>query len=579
MLNPTNKRLRFDKTFFAEFFLVISKYFYTNKLKSLFLIFLITLCTVGSVYALVALNEFNKDFFNALETAQTQKIFKLTWWLLLIMAVNMVSKAYSDYFAGLLAIQWRRLVTQNYIARWLEGKKYYYMKINAQQIDNPDQRIATDLEQFPTTVLFIFTLILTSVLTVLLFGCVLWKASVPIKFGAISYQIPGFFFFCAIIFSTGGTWLVNLVGRKLATLSYEQQKCNAYFRTDLIKLQEACEEIALYRGESHEQNKITKSFASVVNNSLAINKLKKRLSFFNNGYTSVGLILGFLLAAPFFLAKQIDMGTMVLVSGAFSYTINSFSIFVGIFPGLAEWRATIHRIAEFDKNLDRPAEIKSDIVVQRHHKDMIELSDLQLKCPQGKILLKDINLTLIPATNYLIRGNTGIGKSTLFKAIAGLWLHGSGCVAIPQSAKILFLPQRPYLFEDTLRANLLYPNKESCSNEQLITILNRVGLGKYENNLDEIKNWQRTLSLGQQQLVGFARILLNNPTIIFLDEATSALDEEIEGFLYTYLRNQLPDAIILSIGHRSTLDKFHDQILYAKNSTLIPQTLDIIQVT
>jgi putative ATP-binding cassette transporter len=568
MTNNESTSLKFNKLFLTELKSVLTQYFKTEKLKSFMFLILITLCIIVTVRATVGFNMFNRDFFNALSAFNSKEIMVQIGKLSFFIALLMFAEAYNAYLSGLLAIKWRRLATENFVSRWLKHKKYYFLKME-NKVDNPDQRIASDLDQFPVSTLGLYGIFFNSVLTILTFGITLWQSSVPLQIAGSAYHIPGFFCWCALTYSIVGTWITNLLGGKLAGLNFTQQKLNANYRLGLIKLQEASEEIALYNGEPAEQTKLSQSFLTVLANALSINNIKKRLTFFAGGYSHTGMVLGLIITAPFYLNKQIDMGTMMLVAGGFTYTINSFSIFVQCFQALADWRATLHRIAEFDTTLSqqRPAE-NTTICVSRHNRTDVEIRDLTITTPAGRNLLTGINLHLLPATSYIIRGNTGAGKSTLFKAIADLWSHGSGSIKLPQAAKILFLPQRPYLFHGTLKANLIYPDNEAFADENLITMLREVGLGEFQSKLETVMDWSRTLSLGQQQLLGFARILLNQPNIIFLDEATSALDESIEAFIYTLLKNRLPQAIILSIGHRSSLNKFHDNYLMVRNSAL-----------
>lgn len=567
MTNNEPRSLKFNKLFLIELKSVFTQYLQTEKLKSFLYLLLITTCTIVTVRATVGLNMFNRDFFNALSGYHSKEIMVQIGKLTVFIALLMFAEAYNTYLCGLLAIRWRRLTTDNFVTRWLNNKKYYFLK-SENRVDNPDQRIASDLDQFPVATLGLYGIIFNSVLTILTFGVTLWQSSVPLQLNGSTYHIPGFFCLCALTYSIVGTWITSLLGSKLAGLNFNQQKFNANYRFGLIKLQESSEEIAFYSGELAEQNKLSKSFLTVLTNALSINKIKKRLTFFAGGYSQIGMVLGFIITAPFYLNKQIDMGMLMLISGAFTYTINSFSIFVQCFQALADWRATLHRIAVFDDTLKQHPREHATICVSRHNRTDVEIRDLTITTPQGRNLLTGINLHLLPATSYIIRGNTGIGKSTLFKAIADLWIHGSGTIKLPQAAKLLFLPQRPYLFEGTLKENLIYPDNETIAEEKLATILREVGLGELQNKLEIARDWPRTLSLGQQQLLGFARILLNQPNIIFLDEATSALDESMEGFIYTLLKNRLPKAIILSIGHRSSLNKFHDNALLVRNSAL-----------
>ena len=351
------------------------------------------------------------------------------------------------------------------------------------------------------------------------------------------------------------------IGKKLAHMEYQQQRFNADFRFSLIRFREASEQIALYGGEANESNKFLTTFKQIFNNYLSIIGLRKHLTFFTNGYDILASLCGIFMAIPLYFQKKILLGGLMQISSAFNQVISALSVLVNAFSLLAEWRAVVSRLTEFNHSMEFSFSASSNIVREEHDQSDIIIKNLTLSLPDGKALLNDINLVLSAGGSFLLDGRSGLGKSTLLRALAGLWDYGEGQIKLPKKAKIFFLPQKPYLPLGSLTDILFYPFESHVDKTIIIEALERCALIKLHHRLTEIKNWTQELSPGEQQLIAFARIFLCKPDIIFLDEATSALDEKTELQVYRNLREFLPNATIVSVGHRSSLHQFHQEII------------------
>lgn len=559
-------RLKFNKQCFRDFWHLLKPYWKSEEKWSAFgLLALNILCIIIEVRASVAINDYNKDFFDALQNFDTAAMITCLWHFVVAIAILLLTFGYAVYFNGLLSIRWRRWLTKHYLNNWLTNHNHYRLTFAKNNIDNPDQRISEDLEKFPDTTLTAFFLLFQSFLTLGSFGYILWSlsGSLTVPLGSWQLTIPGYLCWAALLYAVIGTWITGWLGKKLSSLDYQQQRYNADFRFSLIRLREASEQVALYKGETAENNKLYHLFDHIFENFIKIISLRKRLTFFNNGYNSAASILGLVISLPLYFAKKIHLGVMMQIAGAFGQVVSACAVLMNSFTLFAEWRAIIHRLTEFKHLIEeQPQQTEhTKIIFQTHaHRD-IKVNNLALVLPEGKSLISDINLVLHAGGRFLLNGKSGLGKSTFLRALAGLWPYGNGTIHFPENINTLFLPQKPYLPQGTLKDALLYPHNLSTSDEELAEILKICHLEKFQTQLNEPKNWAKDLSLGEQQLIAFARIFLSKPDIIFLDEATSALDESTENHIYQQLRTQRPDATIVSVGHRHSLHKFHSHVI------------------
>jgi putative ATP-binding cassette transporter len=578
-----SQQLKFNKQFFRDLWALLKPYWVSEEkwIACLLLLVVIT-CIVAQIRIGVWFNYFRGDFFNALQNFNKPLLIKLVYEYVAMLIIAIIVFGYNVYFNGLLTIRWRRWLTQQYLADWLEKQAYYRMQVLDKTVDNPDQRISEDLDGFSSNALGIFSNLLNAVLSIFAFGAILWGLSGALHVPLGSHfhiTIPGYLLWAALLYACLGTWLNAIIGRKLPGLSYLQQRYNANFRFSMARLREVSEQVAMYRGEAAEGNKFKQLFKNVYDNFVNIIKVQKRLMFFQSGYTSASFVFGLVVALPLFFAKAIQIGGVMQVLNALDNVITSFSIFISLYATLADWRSGIFRLTEFS-NIMKEAQASlasSNIQIIKNKTATITVKHLDLMQPNGDYLLQNICMTIKSGETLLLTGDSGVGKSTLLRAIAGIWPYGHGTIIIPQDQKIMFLPQKPYLPLGTLRDALLYPSEtQNITNENLSQILIECGLEKFQPQLSEIRNWSYELSLGEQQLIAFVRVLLQKPDWVFLDEATSALDEINQAKMYLKLRNDLPTIGIISVGHRSSLHELHGKKIHLKKNISFNLLHDVV---
>jgi putative ATP-binding cassette transporter len=457
-------------------------------------------------------------------------------------------------------------MTQHYLGEWLNQANHYRMQLQGDAADNPDQRMTDDVKLFVDRTLNIGVGLLSSIVTLASFVTILWGLSnaAPLHLFGQDFAIPGYLVWAALIYSVLGTVLTHLIGWPLVGIDFRQQQYEADFRFNLVRVRENSEQIALLRGNEAERERLLVRFGRVVENWLAIMSRTKKVTAFTASYSQASVIFPYVLVAPAYFAKKIQLGGMMQTASAFSSVQGALSFFITIYRQLAEWQAVVNRLDGFEAGISAARQLatRNDRihVVQAAGDGAIDLKGLSVQLPNGRPLVNADGFSLRKDERTLITGPSGSGKSTLFRAIAGIWPFGTGSIAIPANATMMMLPQRPYFPVGTLHGAIEYPGKQGLfSAAQIGQALEAVGLPRLVSQLDEHGHWNRTLSLGEQQRLGMARALLHAPQYLFLDEATASLDEPSEAALYALLREKLPATTLVSIGHRSTLDAFHQR--------------------
>ncbi len=516
----------------------------------------------------VLLNQWNNRFYNALQDKNWDGFLREIGIFSVLAACYIVLAIYQLYLNQWLQIRWRRWLTSHYLGEWLEDANHYRMQLQGDAADNPDQRITDDIKLFVERTLDIGIGLLSSVVTLASFIVILWglSAASPLTIFSREFTIPGYLVWGALIYAVFGTALTQWIGSPLVNLTFQQQRYEADFRFNLVRVRENSEQIALLQGENAERQRLSERFGRVVDNWYAIMQRTKRLTGFTASYSQAAVIFPYILVAPAYFADKIQLGGMMQTASAFSSVQRALSFFVTVYRSLAEWRAVVARLDGFEMAIGSAATLTkradSIHVVPSPGGDMIELEQLLVRLPNGRPLVSADGFSIRSNERTLVTGPSGAGKSTLFRAIAGVWPFGRGSIAIPAKAKLMMLPQRPYFPVGSLKAATVYPAETGAFDDNRVKgVLIAVGLPQLASQLEEDAHWNRILSLGEQQRLGLARALLHAPQYLFLDEATASLDEASEATLYRLLEEKLPTTTIVSIGHRSTLEAFHQRHL------------------
>ena len=514
----------------------------------------------------VLVNQWNNRFYNALQDHNWATFVYEIGYFCVLATFNVILVVYQLYLNQWLQIRWRQWMTRHYLGDWLHQANHYRMQLQGDAADNPDQRIADDIRMFVQSTLSIGLNLLNSIVTLMSFVVILWALSsqAHLNFFGTAVVIPGYLVWCALIYAVAGTVLTQWIGSPLVRLDFEQQRVEADFRFNLVRIRENSEQIALLRGESAERGRLWTRFSSVIENWYAIMSRTKRLVAFTASFDQTAVIVPYVLVAPAYFSDRIQLGGLMQSASAFGSVQKALSFFVAVYRDLAQWRAVVARLDGFEKAIGSAtalAQAPSSIAIAASDGGKgIDLSQLLVRLPNGTPLVSANGFTIRNGEHILVTGPSGAGKSTLFRAIAGIWPYGSGAITIPANASLMMLPQRPYLPIAALKEAIAYPSPASTfSAEQIRDVLGAVDLVKLVPQLDEEAHWNRMLSLGEQQRLGLARALLHAPQFLFLDEATASVDEPSEARLYRLIADRLPDTTVVSIGHRSTLQVFHQR--------------------
>ena len=514
----------------------------------------------------VLLNQWNSRFYNALQERNWDTFVYEIIYFSVLATIYTVIAVYQLYLNQWLQIRWRRWMTSQYLGEWLHQANHYRMQLQGDAADNPDQRMTDDVKLFVDRTLNIGVGLLSAIVTLASFVVILWSLSdaAPLHMFGRDFAIPGYLVWGALIYSALGTVLTHLIGWPLVGLDFRQQQYEADFRFNLVRVRENSEQIALLRGEPAERERLLVRFGKVVDNWLAIMTRTKKLTAFTASYSQASVIFPYILVAPAYFAEKIQLGGMMQTASAFSSVQGALSFFISVYRQLAEWQAVMNRLDGFEVGIIAANELATRAdrihVIEAGGDRAIDLKQLIVRLPNGAPLVSADGFGLRKDERTLVTGPSGSGKSTLFRAIAGVWPFGGGSIAIPPNATLMMLPQRPYFPVGKLHDAIVYPAASGTFNShQVGDALISVGLPKLAPRLEEEAHWNRMLSLGEQQRLGIARALLHAPQYLFLDEATASLDETSEAALYRLLAEKMPSTTIVSIGHRSTLEAFHQR--------------------
>lgn len=565
------QKFTLSRQFFKDVWYLTKSYWQSEEQKkAFFLLTCIIALTLGIVFMLVQLNTWNNSFYSALQNYDAEKISSELIHFSWLAAIYIILAVYSYYLQQTLILHWRRWLTTRFIDIWLQNKTYYNLQMFGKDTDNPDQRISEDVRQFVEMTIGFAIGILKSLCTFISFVFILYQLSGPLSFSFMgkTWTIHGYMLWASLLYSILGTYITHVVGRKLVKLNFIQQRYEADFRFSMIRLRESAESVAFYRGEAQEGRVFKNRFKLLLDNFWQLVNKQKQLVFLNSGYSQIAIIFPFVVAMNRYLSKEVSLGGLMQVASAFGRVQDSLSYFVDMYSSIAQWQAVVMRLTYFGRHMHEVSQQAEQFHVERFAtSEAVSVEQMQVNLPDDTALLQDINFTLQPGRNVLIKGVSGSGKSTLLRALAGIWPFVTGKINLPKTEELMFIPQKPYIPLGTLREALLYPGKKPLSDEELLYLLDLCQIGYLRDKLDLVADWSHVLSVGEQQRLAFVRAHIQEPKWLFLDEATSALDEDTEAAMYALLAERLTQTTLVSIGHRSTLNKYHELMLVIDKQT------------
>lgn len=545
---------RFDRPLWQQFWAIAKPYWFSQeKWRARGFLFLLLFFSLGSSIFLILETLQRGEIISSLAAKDSRRFVQAILLFLGIIVVSVPLLSFNSYLQALLSLYWRRWLTHRFLNRYFDNQTFYQISFHP-DIDNPDQRIAEDIKTFTQQSLYFLVILIESVLQLIGFTGVLWSISKPLMVVLIIYAIAG-------------TVLTMVVfGRVLIAINFNQLKKEANFRFGLVRIRENAEAIAFYRGQKQEYNQVEQRFLEALKNFNHLIRWRLNLTLFQNGFQYLTFILPSIILAPQIFSGELEIGAIVQSETAFGRIWMALSLVINQFEQLSALAAGVNRLETFAQALKTPTVLppKGATTIDTVENCHLALQHLTLQTPNYQTtLVRDVSLAVPPGQGLLIVGASGVGKSSLLRALAGLWRSGTGTIIRPALPQMLFLPQRPYMILGSLRRQLLYPNTQApLDDQQLLQILLQVNLANLEEKfggLDAVEDWSQVLSVGEQQRLAFARLLLTQPRYAILDEATSALDLKNEELLY--LKLQQTSITFISVGHRSTLLKYHQQVL------------------
>lgn len=529
-------------------------------------LFLIVGMTIALVAFNVVFNYWYNYFYDALQAYNKYGVIRFLILFVMLAACYMFLAVYRYYAVQLFALRWRRWLTVNFIQVWLQNRHYYYLELFDGKTDNPEQRIQDDINALVNSSIDLSTGLIGSVATIVAFIYILWQLSgmMSLSLGPLgTWVVPGYLVWISILYATLGTLITFKIGKPLINLNYEQQRLEASFRFSAMELRTHSENIALFRGENQQNIALNQLFSKVLANWYLIIIRQKLLLWFTAGYRQASVLLPLAAALPNYFNKVFQLGGLMQSIKAFGDVQDALSFIVNSYPQIAEWQAVNRRLTNFVNHIIQNDELlakQTQLQFQQAEIENIKVEHLTIYNPRTELMLKDITLEFNHGQNYLIKGRSGIGKSTFIKVIANLWPYASGKIITPKDKKIMFVAQRTFLPTGTLAEAILFPNPQ-LDREELKALLTKCDLANLISRLDESATWAEQLSPGEQQRIACIRILVQQPDWVFMDESTAMLDLKNEAYIYNFIKEKLPRCSIISIGHRESLEQYHDVVL------------------
>jgi putative ATP-binding cassette transporter len=556
-----------SRLFLRELWRLARPYWFSEeKTSARLLLAAIVALTLTMVYLSVQFNSWYNDFYNVLQEKRKDEFLDQMARFMGLAVAYIVVAVYAVYLNQMLQIRWRRWMTDNYVRDWLRDRAYYRMQLAGNGTDNPDQRIAEDMNLFVDDTLSLVLGLLNAVVTFVSFVGILWGLSGALDFSwnGAQYELYGYMVWVAVAYALVGSWLTHRLGKPLVKLNFDQQRYEADFRFGLARFRENTEGVALYGGEHDELAGFRERFSNVLANWWRIMKRQKILNFYTNGYSQLAVVFPFIVGAPRYFSGAIQLGGLMQISNAFGQVQGSLSWFINAYSLFARWRAAVERLTGFHAAIEQARLMMASQDLRRESTTETALSaeHLDVSLPGGATLVQDAAFRIEQGDKVLLRGPSGSGKSTVFRTLAGIWPFAAGGLRLPADFQPLFLPQRPYFPLGSLRQAVSYPAPAGqFGDDEIRSVLSDVGLDHLAGRLDETGQWSQQLSGGEQQRMAFARALLLRPRWLFLDEATSNLDAAAEEGMYRLVQERLAGTTVVSIAHRPAVSGFHDRVL------------------
>lgn len=529
-----------------------------RSIKPLLFFLLIVAMTLVSVRISLVHSEWYKNMYTSLQDFN-QPVFWQQMGLFCVIATCAVTTALISYYLEQrFSIDWIEWLNDQMVDKWIDNRAYYKTQYVSANFDNPDQRIQQDVQSYVKTTLSLATGVIDAVTSMISYTILLWGLAGPML--VLGHEIPRMMVFLVFAYVLLTTVIAFRLGRPLIMLNFANERLNANYRYSLIRIKEYAESIAFYAGEKVEKNQLYKQFRAVIGNMWDIVFRTLKFSGFNLVVSQISVVFPLLIQVGRYFEKQIKLGDLMQTLQVFGKLHANLSFFRNTYDSFAGYKATLDRLTGFSYAIDMANRQSSTAL--HDSPSSIVFKDLCIKNPFGKTLIKDLHLTIDSGDRVLIQGPSGAGKTTLLRTIAGLWSFSEGEIYCPQDSQ-LFLSQKPYLPQGNLLTALAYPNApDSIEVAQACDVLSKVQLGHLIERLEQEQDWTRILSLGEQQRLAFARLLLQKPRVAFLDEASASMDEGLEFAMYQLLQSELPNTTIISVGHRSTLQQLHHHQLH-----------------
>lgn len=542
-----------------QFWQLAGDYFsFRRSWRPLLVFALLLFLALFSVRMNVLFSFWYNGFYSALQGLDQTAFWYLLGVFAVLATIHVLRSLFNYYVTQSFNIHWRVWLTERLTADWMHGDAYYRGQFLEEPVDNPDQRIELDVNAFVTGSVSLALGAVSALVSLVAFTGILWGLSAPLAVAGV--EVPRAMVFAVYVYVLIATWIAFRLGRPLIRLNFLNEKLTANFRYALMRLRENAENIAFYQGAQVERGTLLGRFFALIGNVWALVWRSLKFNGFNLGVSQVAVVFPFILQAPRFFSGAIKLGDVMQTSQAFGQVQDSLSFFRESYDTFASYRATLDRLTGFLDANHQASELPH--VATRELPRALDIAGLQVLRPDGHRLIADLSLNLQAGQALLIKGPSGSGKTTLLRALAGLWPYAEGAVARPLGEQALFLSQRPYLPLGDLRTAIAYPAQVGQEqDERMQQALRQVNLAHLAERLEESRDWTRILSIGEQQRLAFARVLFNQPHVVFLDESTSAMDEGLEHALYSLLRNEMPETLLVSVGHRSTLAGFHSHRL------------------